>query len=223
MTGHERAGGFNERLERAERENPFADVYARYDGADLESPEVLDALFLDLYESKGLNELRQRLADTAPRFTSVYRYDPFSVIQTPSERHFNGALTQGAKEATARIFQDLTPEKVQLWRTDNEVLILIDHPSRVVHQGHASYHKEPTVLFSSGQLPMRGTYRARSVEESQIGLVVNYGDTPIQSQPPRELMTSSLKEYYAAVTFAAVKDGVIPRAFPPKSPEKTQE
>lgn len=208
------------RLDRALNENVFTALYDTYDHADLTSPEVLDTLFVDLYESKGLEEIRTYLADAAPSYTSIYRYDPFSIKYTPGDGCFRGGVVHGASEAVAHVFHGLTPDKLQLWRTENEVLVLIDQPSHIMRPGYKPGIQEtPTVLFSSSQLGSLGSFRSRSIEEAQIGFVVSYGPTPIQAQPPAELVASSLLSSYADLTFSELEAGRIPRAFPKKEAE----
>lgn len=215
----EMVNGINrqERLNRALNENIVTELYDKYDSADLTSPEVLDALFVDLYESKGLEAIRKQLTDTTPSYTSVYRYDPFSIKYTPGNGCFRGGIVHGASDAVAHVFHELSADKLQLWRTENEVLVLIDHPSHIMRPGYKPGVQEtPTVLFSSTQLGSLGSFRSRSIEEAQIGFVVTYGQSPIQAQPPGELVASSLLSSYVELAFMERDAGRIPRILPQK-------
>ncbi len=208
---------------RALQENIFTDFYNKYDHQDTSSPEVLDALFVELYESEALTALRDQLEDNKPRYTTVYRYDPFNIHYTPSAGCFRGGVVHGAEGATTRVFRDLTPDKVQLWRTENEVLVLIDHPSHKVQSRYATDDFEPTVLFSSTQLGSMGYPSRRSIEEAQIGLAIAHGDTPLQAMPPSELLSNVHTDYFLNYAYSEKEAGHIPRVFSPRNPQDNQE
>ncbi len=196
------------RYNTAEKENIFTPLINKYYGAQMDSPEVLDNLFLDLYESKELNDFRDRLTAEAPAYTGVYHYDPFTVHYTPGRGCFAGGVVHGATNAFGRVFHELTPDKVQLWRTDEGVVVLIDHPSYFMRPGQEPMlQAEPTVLFNSTQMGSLGTYRAHDIEEAQVGLAITYGASPIEAQPPVELVASSMLGSYEELTLSEARAG----------------
>jgi len=149
-------------LDRALDENPFTPIMEKYVRLSNKfTPEQLDELQADLETSDFMRTLEADLAQ-APHFTSLYRYDPYS-------------FPDGAQKYWLRVFEDLTVDKVHITRTDQEVAIIIDHPSVLSSSRIPEQAVAETVVWTSVMLERKKTV---SVEESTVpGFQIKHGDS----------------------------------------------
>jgi len=197
-------GTRTEFMDNAARQNVFTPLITEYIKKDFTDPNILDELLVALQESEAVKTLRQTLEEESPAFTSVYRYDPFSIKAMGKDGCFSNKISIGAGIATAWVFSDLRPEDVRVVRTSDEALVIIDHPAtRISNSESQQATEEPVVLFTSRQLL---DYRStQKTPETEIGLVISHGESPIQCQPPAYLASSVMMSGYASMTLAQLR------------------
>ena len=174
----------NPDVERSLDENPFVDIMAKYARVeDKYSAEFLDDIAIELETSFFLKELEIDLS-AAPRYTGLYRYDAYSLDTIDT---FAGPMPKGPSTAWLRVFKDLTFDKIKVLRTENEAMVIIDHPS-VLASSHdvMTETTEPTVLFTS-RLLQAPEQHLDPQEDNVTGLVLKHGQTPSSINPGVEL------------------------------------
>jgi len=174
----------NERLEifsSAFEENPFKDIFNKYQYANTTSQEVLDEIDQMLSDFPALAALRETLDTTHPRYTGVYRYDPFSTTFLGQDGCFSSRHSMGPSVAYGRIFRELTSDKIHVLRTLDEVMVVIQHPSYFISpHKKPSIVNEPTVLFTTKAIKRAGL---DDNEEAQVGIVIMHGERSSEVGP----------------------------------------
>jgi len=184
-------------LERALDAHPFADVMDKYLGMpDAFSADHLNEMAVELEMSIGLARIAAELAKS-PRYTSLYRYDIFSGGMQVDAL---GEHLTPPRHAWFRVFEDLTFDKIKVARTDEETVVLIDHPSVYVSSnGLLIESAEPTLLFSSHALRESPMVVGTS-EDNAMGLVFNYGATTPDIIPDPDLANPTIVDIYNSYT-----------------------
>jgi hypothetical protein len=195
----------HERLDEALKANPFTSLIHKYRRQDTTSQEVLDKLYLDLGSLGPLASVQAQLTEN-PAYTSVFRYDPYSITMMGQSGCFSNRVSMGAATASAHVFRELTYQDIHVLRTDDETLVVIDRPSTILKPGHPAIESdEPTVLFTSKMFDdisaFFGTHK--KPDEFQLGLVISHGDGAISTQPRPDLVSSRMMDHYLHLTLAS--------------------
>lgn len=168
---------------------PFMDIIDMHFD-DRGDPDLLDEIAVDLHESEFMKDLEAQLS-TSPKYSGLYRFDPFTL---GSRAEWEGMqVATGAKRAWFRVFKDLTFDKVWVVRSDNEALIVINHPSVLVStRGRTVESEEPVVLFTSRQLNIP----VSQDEELAYGVVFKHGDHKSDVMPAISIANPSVVVRY---------------------------
>lgn len=177
--------------------NPFTPVINRFYGFNKEfSAADLDEIHTALATLPELTALYDTLATEQPRFTGIFRFDPFSINFTGQEGCFSSRISDGASMAYGRIFEGLTLDKIQIIQTADEVMVAAVHPSYLISSKEPpKLVEEPTVLFTSRMFQL-SSLGYEDNEEYQLGMVIKHGESPFEVRPLPTLSTTGMEMQY---------------------------
>jgi len=184
----------NPELDRALDQNPFTPIMEKFAGRSRTfTPEQLDELVIELQGSAALRGIEAALAEV-PRYTGLYRYDVFSI---GSRTTFAGEEAIPPRHAWFRVFEDLTFDDISVVRTDDEAMVVINHPAFVSSSEAAQQViVEPTILFTS-RILQKSSLSDGTHELNVAGLQLKYAqDTQAITPEPSLRNPYVMGDYY---------------------------
>lgn len=186
--------------------NPFIDVINKFYSKEM-NDTTLDELALALEELPALQEFKDSLDAQQPAYTSIYRYDPSSIKFLGQDGCFSSRMSMGASVGYGRVFKGLTSDKIFSLRTPDEVMVVVQHPSRFIDTYEGSRDTEdPTVLFTSKMFQHDVWRHGRDeTEEHQIGMIVKHADRPLDLIPDFGVTACSTSDGYIKYAVEQIK------------------